>query len=145
MLRRFSLLISSAYLATAVAGCSQPAFYGNPCPGPVMFGPQLLYPIPGATGVSSAAGYLVFATSASPTDFKPSLVSVTGTVVPVGALDAPPAPLPSPNATPSPLAKLYGASHPALAPNTTYNVEFAAEGSGPCPTYVEPSGSFTTR
>jgi hypothetical protein len=111
----------------------------------------MLYPIPGATGVSSAAGYLVFATSALPSDFKPSLVPATGAIVPVGPLGAPPVPLPSPIATPLavaatvPRAMIYGAAHPTLAANTTYTVEFASEGSGPCPTLVEPSGSFTTR
>jgi hypothetical protein len=142
--RSFSLTIVSASLGATLAGCSPSPNYA--CPALAFPGPQLVYPVPGATGVSSAAGYLVFATAQSPANFKASLVPATGASVPVAALGAPPVPLPSPIASPLALATVYGASHPALAARTTYDVDFASEpGSAYCSFPVESSGSFTTR
>jgi hypothetical protein len=137
-----------------LAGCSSP---DHSCRFLTLPGPQLLYPIPGATGVPTAAGYLVFATADSPLDFNASLVPATGADVPVAALGPPPVPLPTPIATPFPIAKpgepaiVYGASHPALAASTTYQVRFPAltESTPGCALPIavplDYAGSFTTR
>jgi hypothetical protein len=107
----------------------------------------MLYPIPGATGVSTVAAYLVFATAGSPTNFNASLVPATGESISVAAFGAPPVPLPTPFASPLPLATEYGASHPALAANTTYRVDFAplAGSTSGCSIPIGSAGSFTTQ
>jgi hypothetical protein len=106
---------------------------------------QLLYPIPGATGVPTAAGSLVFA--GAPDASLTVLLSASGTTLTLGAPVAAPSPLPSPLATPTPIASgLSSAPYPSLAPATTYRVSYELTGTtGPCAHVLVSPGSFTTQ
>jgi len=131
----------------AVAGCSSaPTVY--PCPALAINGPQVLYPIPGATGVSTAAGSIVV------TGFLPSsdVVDLTagGATKDLGPLGPPPSPLPSPEATPQyePTApatpRLLAVAYPKLAPATTYTIGYH-DTSTICPISPGGGGTFTTQ
>ena len=59
--RRVRQVLASIVLSGSIVGCSATNGVGDyPCPQNVMEGPQLLYPIPGATGVPDGAGIFVF-------------------------------------------------------------------------------------
>jgi hypothetical protein len=134
--------------ASALAGCAG----GNGCntdccgirdlpfqPGP----PQLLYPIPGATGVPTSAGSLLFAGTPAP-GLTPELL---GGAAPIPLFIAPaPSALPSPRATPGPGGgTLSSATYPALAAGTTYTVVFDVAKPVVCEIDQYDAGSFTTK
>ena len=144
--------VTVAALAVAVTACSPSAGppQGGVCPQIAEVGPPLLFPIPGATGVPTTAGNLIFA-APSLSDFVTSLVPAPPAFgappppVPAGAFGAPPSPLPGPSATAPPGDEIFAAAYPALSANTTYAVTFAPlRGTGTCTIPVGSSGSFTT-
>jgi hypothetical protein len=106
--------------------------------------PDLLYPMPNATGVPNGnftlvAGYGTF--TPPPAQIVPAN---GGTTIAGGPWGPAPSPLPSPAATPrSSSETLYGSAIPALAAQTTYNVDVTF-GTPPCQT-TETAGSFTTQ
>jgi hypothetical protein len=135
-----------AALASAI-GCSgsDPAPGTGICSEPAIPSEQLLYPIPGATGVPTAAGSVVFAGSL---DAASRVVLTAGGVEKqLGTLVVPPSPLPSPMATPAIAGSpLSSAPYPALASATTYTVSITFDfGSAACPAPVLTEGSFTTQ
>ena len=117
------------------------------CPAIAFVAPQLAYPIPGATGVPTAAGNLVFYGSL-PSSFTGLLTSASSSIE-LGAFGPAPSPLPSPLAPRGtgpgdggePLA---GVAFPQLAPATTYTISFSDTGSCAM-TIADPSYTFTTR
>jgi hypothetical protein len=143
----FGMLVPAAATVSAFAGCDT---LGNGCntnccgtnPRPLQPAPpQLLYPIPGATGVPTAAGSLVF--SGTP---APGLTAeLLGGATPVALFIAPP---PSPRATPSAGATSAPpavAAYPALAAGTTYTVVFNVTPPVVCGISQYDDGSFTTK
>ncbi|MBD5657069.1 MAG: hypothetical protein IAI50_18110 [Candidatus Eremiobacteraeota bacterium] len=70
--------------------------------------------------------------------------SSAATPIALGAFVVASSPIPSPAATYSPSATLYGVAYPSLAPNTTYSIQFVNDSNAPCTIPVESSGSFTT-
>ena len=134
--------IAVAALASAI-GCS-----GSPTPGkvichePLLPVEQLLYPIPGATGVPTAAGSLVFG-GALPGGSV--VLSANGVQTKLGNMVAAPSPLPSPMASPQAGWVLSSAPYPALASATTYTVLVVLEFGPACPVTVTTKGEFTTQ
>ena len=105
--------------------------------------PQMLYPIPGASGVPDGPQTFVF-TAIPQTGVIALLTDPAGDTFRSAAFSAPPSPLPSPLASPPSGATLAGAAVPALAPATTYRVTF--QDAGPCTSPIAGSaGSFTTK
>ncbi len=106
--------------------------------------PDLLYPMPGATGVPDGNFTLVVGYSVKP----PAMQLVTaGAGIPglsSNAWGPPPSPMPSPAATPRSSSEvLYGLAVPALAAHTTYDAQVTF-GAPPCHA-TESAGSFTTQ
>jgi hypothetical protein len=125
--------------------------YPGPCPQSILevIGPTLVYPIPNATGVPTTPSDLVFSSLPVLPNVTTSLVPATdGTGVPalqLGAFIVAPSPIPSPAASFAPSTKLYAIAYPALAPKTTYNIQYLIAQAGPCENeYLMSSGSFTT-
>lgn len=137
-------VLSLACLVGAVA-CSN-----SPQPPPICNEPeipvfQLLYPIPSATSVPIAAGSLVFAGSPD-SEVNVVLTPASGAALSLGALVAPPSPLPSPMATPSLAGSaLSSAPYPALTAATSYTVSYKIAESGPCGNASATAGVFTTQ
>jgi hypothetical protein len=136
-------------LAACAGGTTSTAPSPVPCPldaGAVAIPapPDMLYPMPNATGVPDGNFTLVagYGNFAPPT---PKLVPVNGgAAVSGGAWGPAPTPLPSPAATPRFSGEtLYGSAIPALSAHTNYNVEVTV-GTPPCQT-TETAGSFTTQ
>jgi hypothetical protein len=137
---------------TGCSSSSSPGVAPTPpgvCPAIAIAAPQLAYPIPGATGVPTAPGDLVFYGSL-PGTFAGTLRSSTSGTLALGPFGAAPSPLPSPLATPdtdsgsvSP-RPLAGVPYPQLAAGTTYTISFTMSGSCPM-TVSEPAYTFTTR
>jgi len=138
-------------LALAACGGGRGSATQAPVPCPLAAGayaipapPDLLYPMPGATGVPDGNFTLVVGYSTTP----PALQLVTGSGgIPAFSSNAwgpPPSPMPSPAATPrSSSEMLYGLAVPALAAHTTYTAQVTF-GSPPCQS-TESAGSFTTQ
>lgn len=140
--------------ALALAACSGAGASTSPGPVPCPLAagsalaipapPDLLYPMPGASGVPDGVFTMVagYGTLAPP---PAQLVPVSGgTTVTGGAWGPPPSPIPSPAATPrSSTETLYGAPVPALAAHTAYDVQVTF-GTPPCQS-TETAGSFTTQ
>ena len=138
-------------LALAACGGASSPSSPSPVPCPLAAGayaipapPDLLYPIPGATGVPDGNFTLVVGYSTTP----PALQLVTGSggipTLSSNAWGPAPSPLPSPAATPrSSSETLYGLSVPGLAAHTTYTAQVTF-GSPPCQS-TETAGSFTTQ
>lgn len=152
------LAIVIALAAAVVAnGCSQtqsttgpPPWRGVPCPALAVVGPQVLYPIPGATGVPTVAGSFVFAGD-YPATLVVDLAPASGPTVDLGKLGAAPSPLPSPEAMPqstppagSTPAPLFGVPYPQLAPATTYTLSYR-DTARPCPVAIAGGETFTTQ
>jgi len=137
--------LASAALTTACSTPSAGIGPPHPCPALALVAPQLLYPIPGATGVPTVAWSLVVAGSL-PSSIAVELVAQGGVTLDLGPLRAPPSPLPSPEATPTnPMATLNGVAYPALEPATTYSVAYH-DTAKVCPIPVGGNtGSFTTQ
>jgi hypothetical protein len=155
------LLVAFAVTAAvaALAGCGGSTAKPNPqatcgppppVPLPVV---DLVYPIPGASGVAPGIGLLVFYGFV---ELKPGnsiqLSDAAGTV-PVGSVTAAPSPLPTPNATPTNdgnFQQFAAVPVPRLAPGTTYRVALHYLGYADDPpacqaTFTLKLGSFRTR
>jgi hypothetical protein len=109
----------------------------------------VLYPIPGATGVPTAAGSIVVS-GGLPSTAVVELAAAAGSTTDLGKLGPPPSPLPSPEATPQynpspqPPPPLFGVAYPQLASATTYTISYRDTAS-PCPLPIEGGGTFTTQ
>lgn len=118
-----------------------PLFAGsNALPAP----PELLYPMPNATGVPDGNFTLVVGYSTTPPTMQ--LVTAAGGIPALSsnAWGPPPSPMPSPAATPRASSDtLHGLAVPALAAHTTYSAQVTF-GSPPCQS-TETAGSFTTQ
>ncbi|HEY9179675.1 MAG TPA: hypothetical protein VIO32_03085 [Candidatus Baltobacteraceae bacterium] len=145
------LAVGIIALALAACGGTSSRSTQAPVPCPLAAGayaipapPDLLYPMPGATGVPDGDFTLVVGYSSRP----PQMQLVTGSgVIPALSSNAwgpAPSPMPSPAATPrSSSETLYGLAVPALSAQTTYTAQVTF-GNPPCQT-TESAGSFTTR
>lgn len=144
----FCILASVALLTSCSGASSSSGPKPVPCPlgaaQAVPAPPDLLYPMPNASGVPDGnftlvAGYGTF--TPPPIEIVPAN---GGAAIAGAAWGPPPSPLPSPAATPrSSSETLYASAIPALAPHTTYNAQVTF-GSAPCQT-TETAGSFTTQ
>jgi hypothetical protein len=135
--------VAIAALASGI-GCS-----GSPLPGtaichePLIPAEELLYPIPGATGVPTAAGSLVFGGGLPGV---PVVLSANGAQTKLGNMVAAPSPLPSPMASAPAGFVLSSAPYPALDSATKYTVSIILDfGGAACPATVLTAGSFTTQ
>jgi hypothetical protein len=142
------IVAALAFATAALTGaCSSQTVphTGIACPALALEAPQQLYPIPGATGVPTTAGYLVVSGSV-PSTVVVDLVPQSGAPLALGLLRAAPSPLPSPAATPNdPTAPLHSAPYPALMPATTYSVEYH-DTARPCPLAIfNDAEPFTTQ
>jgi len=144
--RRFALAIFVASLAAGCAQQQQRVF--DVCPDIVAIGPPLLYPIPNATAVPTAAGYLIFAGLPDETDIATALLPTkpgsAETPIPLGSFGPAPSPLPSPIASSYPSVKIYGVAYPQLASKTKYTITYSTSSTAPCASAPTSSGSFTT-
>lgn len=128
-----------AAAALALAGCNGSTAQPNPCatiPGsgtqPVL--PELIYPMPGSTGVPDGNFTAVVA-------YARGTVTIGTTTL---AATAAPSPVPSPYTTPLPnAAVLTGFPVGSLSAQTTYSIVDAV-GTSQCPDNVT-LGSFTTQ
>jgi hypothetical protein len=144
-------VFSAVALVAALAACSDNGPAGSCNPGPTLAAPQLLYPIPGATGVpyinlNSPNGYLVVQ-NVGPAG---GTLYVNSGGVPIAAqsLGAVPSPAPSPALSPSPGATPLAAQIPNLSPGTAYTVSFSANPPTTCVQAQSSSvniGSFVTQ
>ncbi len=139
--RAAALAGALAVLAAAGCGGSKDA---PGCPGVARpYAGQLLYPIPGASGVPVSAGSLVL--SGVPGSEFVSVVGPDGAVVMAKPGPAP-SPLPEPIATPSQPGARSGLAYPPLASDTTYEVTYVGSAGLTCYLPVGGSlGTFTTR
>jgi len=137
---------------TIIAACGGGSGTGTtmPVPCPLELAqpapPDLLYSIPGATGVPDGNFQLIVGYPTTP--FAPPVLAPTpaGPSTTGATFTAAPTPLPSPMATPrSSIEMLFGSAIPALQSATTYEVTFTFGPAIPgCPN-TENAGSFTTR
>jgi hypothetical protein len=160
--KRLAILMLALALPAIALGCAVEESHGGAAPGgdctydyPAV---ELLYPIPGATGVPPNIGVLVYQGTYQGTPLaqstSPANVPIALGVTAPPSIGTPPTSVPSP--FPSPAATPYGPSGgsayavalPTLSPNTTYQV-FATQNVGGC---IEPGqtvqshiGSFTTQ
>jgi hypothetical protein len=147
-LYRFPTVLGVALLvacSSAPTGCGPPP--------PVAYAQLwLVYPIPGATGVSTSIGEVVFA-DLDGISTQVAILSPAGRV-PVGTFTAAPSPLPSPRVTPGSQfgagVPYVAAPVPTLSATTTYTVSFTniewADNPPSCQAYVTQTlGTFTTR
>jgi hypothetical protein len=125
--------------------------YPGACPESILevVGPTLIYPIPNATSVPTTPSDLIFSSLPDLPNVKTSLVAASVgsgvATLQLGAFIVAPSPIPSPAASYAPSTTLYAIAYPALAPKTTYNVEYSIPQSGPCTNEtLMSSGSFTT-
>jgi hypothetical protein len=134
-------LFIAALAATACSGARD----APTCPAAMPPSPgQLLYPIPGATGVPTQAGSLLLA--GVKRDLYVSLGGPNYTLL--TAFPGPePSPLPEPAAAPvSPASALSGVPYPALAAHTTFTVATVPSVGLTCYFPVGVTlGTFTTR
>ena len=143
-MRTLTFVVASGCVALATACSQSSAPRGIACPTLALEAPQLLYPIPDATGVPTAAASLVVA-GLVPATAVVELVPQAGTTLALGTPGAPPVSLPSPEATPlNPDAPLHGVPYPALAAATTYTVTFHGT-ARVCPLPIVVTASFTTQ
>ncbi len=131
--------------------CGSRHEYAGPCPDVsiAVRGPALIYPIPDATNVPTTASALIFSSlpvlPGVTTSLVPSSSSGGAATLQLGAFTVAPSPIPSPAASYEPSAKLYAVAYPALAPSTTYTIQYGTSQSGPCSSAeTTSSGSFTT-
>ncbi|HEY1680807.1 MAG TPA: hypothetical protein VGF98_04125 [Candidatus Tumulicola sp.] len=146
-----AFLICAIVTVLSACGGSQTTTPSNPfCPVSKPF-VELLYPIPGTTGVATSVGQMVFA-STGVTRIQLATGSYTGEKVRTKP-EPLPNPLPTPIATPGPYAQYltttFAVSFVTLHPNTHYDVR-SWEVPNPCaPEPFPPSwanlGSFTTQ
>jgi hypothetical protein len=141
--------LRNAILAVACAttgiACSQgtsvaptPTSPGIACPALAEAAPRLIYPSPGATGVSTSLGEIIVT---PPYDGSFTLVAPGASPLPIG----PPGSVPSPAPTALPTNESFVAVPvPALSPATAYVVVYATpKPTGQCPIY-EGSGTIGT-
>jgi len=140
----------SLVVACAASPASRPPDRFIPCPAIALAGDPLVYPIPGATGVSTSIGTLLLQSRTPPSlQGSPTfdLLRDDGTVVARATLSVAPSPLPSPIATP-----FDGTSSPPdpgafvvpkLPSTSRLTVQQEPQPAG-CPVPVGASGSFTT-
>lgn len=137
-----TLVLAAA--ATTFAGCG--GSQGTICPQIVLPGPELVYPVNGATNVPDGNFSLVVAWGNPSPDFlsDATLYSLSSTVN--LQLGAAPNPVPTPALSPlPPAASMLGANVPALAPNTSYNFQVTTNEPGACGGVRRSTiGSFTT-
>jgi hypothetical protein len=118
---------AGAALAASVASCSvnpSSLCYAAPVsPGAV---PQLIYPVPGYSKVPDGATFIVVAyPNAPPTAQTITLAENNGGTVALGPLGAAPNVIPTPHAAVLPgQGSEFGVTLPALAPHTTYSVNY---------------------
>jgi hypothetical protein len=149
MHRTMHFAIGSLAFAAACSSSPspEPAPTGVVCPDIAVAPPQLAYPIPNATGVPTAAAYLVFY-GTLPNKYAGTLTSGSGSSLVLGAFGAPPSPLPSPLAPPGTGPGLggppSGVAYPQLAAATKYTISFSDTGSCAM-TVTSSSYAFTTR
>ena len=108
--------------------------------------PQLLYPIPGSTGVPDNADILVVA-GVGPASGTLYVSPGSGVPIQAQALGGVPSPGPSPAATTPAGETAQAAVIPNLASGQTYTVKFTSVGPSPCiqGQYSGNIGSFTTQ
>ena len=132
----------------ALSACSSSGSSSTTCPTIVPAGPQLLYPIPGATDVPTSAARIFVA--GVPLVSTSLLVPTSGggaetiTTAPFAAIPSSVS-IPTPAATPRGTAPVYAAAYGTLAAHTTYSVSYPPEISGKCTLPIASSGSFTTQ
>ena len=133
---------SAQDLASTVCG-SAPPTSNNPIV------PQLLYPVPGITGVPHHAPEMVVAYSASPySAFPITITPLGGSAIQLSGMRPPPKPLPQPIAKElKPGTPMYGITLPTLLSNVKYSVAYKDSVSYCGRTYVNNynMGSFTTQ
>lgn len=141
------LAILSAFFL-ALAGCAAGASTPSGCtqtPEPPY--PQLLYPMDGATGVSTPTQTVVLAFTGDPAVYGSPGLSVSSATV--GPLQAPPSPLPSPMVSPPPGTTVLAASVGSLQPHTQYAVFYQSNAvcvpPGAGTRALHSIGSFTTQ
>ncbi len=145
-----SLVLSGCVLAAlAVSACSGGggSASGPSCaPGTLESpAPQLLYPIPGSTGVPSTVGVLLYANPSNQAGF---ITLGSGGSVPIvtASPTSLPSPLPSPIATPSVAgARIEAASFGPLASGAPVGVYLNVSSAAGCPTTALAFGSFQTQ
>ena len=152
----FQYLATLLFLGALVLGCSgNQRFTGVGYCDHIDYTPavQLLYPIPGATGVPVNIGVLVYRGTPLGTPTSPASVPISLGVGPSPSITTEPtsvpSPLPSPAATPDqPNGSVYAVALATLSPNTTYQV-FATQNVGGCvkpgQTVVTNIGTFATQ
>jgi hypothetical protein len=146
-MRRFIAFSAVALAAAALAACGDAGTGSTTCPSyPTLGLPQLLYPIPGATGVPDSPQYLVV-TNVGPASGSLYLIPPNGgNNIAAQALGPVPSPAPSPAATAPANATVLAAAIPNL--NTgTYTVKFVSNGASPCVQGQQSGtiGSFSTQ
>jgi hypothetical protein len=131
-------LIAAA--AVTVVGCNTSD--GHACTVLRPLPPQLVFPSPGATAVSTKIGKLLFSFYVAS-----DVVTMTRAGVPVTAATMVPAPAPLPSSSPTPAGLVYGMIIiPALAPTETYSVVNTRTFNDACGgTETSEVQSFTTR
>lgn len=140
-LSRRSLIIVLASWSV-LSGCSQ-SKEGVACAQLALEGPQLLFPIPNATGVPIAAGEFVFQGIPAVAELQSTngVKTDLGSTMTTSAL-----PLPSPLASPAALdGTREFVEHPTLMPATAYTVTFASPSLEACGPIVSGSYRFSTQ
>jgi hypothetical protein len=152
----FRGLAALLFVSALVLGCSgnQPFTAVSTC-GAIDYYPvvQLLYPVPGSTGVPVDVGVLMY--QGTPIGASPGPASVpislgVGPSPPITTVPTSvPSPLPSPAATPhQPAGSAYAVALSTLSPDTVYQV-FATQNVGGCVkpgmTVLTNIGTFTTQ
>jgi hypothetical protein len=147
---RASIILALSIFAIVATGCGGGAPAPSPTTSPCIYNPpalpvlNLIYPMPGATGVPTDIGVLVYAGSEN----EAVDLEVGSTPFFSDGATIVPSPLPSPAATAGPGEQLYAVKIGALAANTKYTALWTGE-LPTCGGAVEaetfPFGSFTTQ
>jgi hypothetical protein len=140
----FALAWGAAAGAVACSNATVP-LSTHACAGIAIPYEQLLYPIPNATGVPTAAASLVF-NGGLDDGFLVVLTPASGAALALGTFVAAPSPLPSPMATPQAAGgTLVSTPYTQLASATTYTVSYRLPESGACGDDSQTAGRFTTQ
>jgi hypothetical protein len=145
-MRRFIAFSVVALAAASLAACGDSGG-STPCASqPNLAAPQLLYPIPGSSGVADSPGFIVVS-GVGPASGSIYLKPPTGSNIYANSLGPVPSPAPSPAASAPAGSTLLAAPIPSLAAGTAYGVYFNSNGASPCVQgQVSGSiGSFTTQ
>lgn len=132
------------------AACGGATCVSGPSPASQVVGPQLVYPIPGATGVSPNVGIVAYTNPYAGDMVNVYLEASSGTI-PAGVPEPAPSPLPSPHAPP-PFAPPFASIVPVLSAASMYSVVYvspALSHTEPCTNVTTPGqvilGSFSTK